>query len=194
MPLRAPTACKFQLAAAVTTIAYIAVVYLISYMVFTPSDANSVSGVQSRYFIPILPLVAITLGSLASRGFSERLTATLAIASSVLSGGASVEAILRTDCFTAKPLPVDEYPFILRVTRFKILAVCLRPSVSRAGRAGLGTFAACACSFPALADDRIRASIRGAHGNACGWEAREAERSQRSTSPAGRAGIIAVYR
>ena len=72
-------------------------------MVFTPSDANSVWGVQGRYFVPILPLVAITLGSLASRGFSERATATLAIASSVLSGGASVEAILRTDWFTAQP-------------------------------------------------------------------------------------------
>ena len=92
---------QISLSAAVTTIAYIAVVYLISYMVFTPSDANRVWGVQGRYFIPILPLVAITLGSLASRGFDERAAAALAIASSVLSGCASVEAILRTDWFTA---------------------------------------------------------------------------------------------
>jgi uncharacterized membrane protein len=87
--------------ATVTTIAYIAVVYLISYLVFTPSDVSSVWGVQGRYFIPILPLVAIALASLVTRGFGERATATLAIASSVLSGGASVEAILRADWFTA---------------------------------------------------------------------------------------------
>jgi uncharacterized membrane protein len=87
--------------AIVTAIAYIAVVYLISYLVFTPSDVNRVWGVQGRYFIPILPLVAIALGSLAGRGLDERVTAALAIASSVVSGCASVEAILRTDWFAS---------------------------------------------------------------------------------------------
>jgi uncharacterized membrane protein len=102
-PLSLAPSDRWQIpaSAAVTTIAYIAVVYLISYLVFTPSDADRVWGVQGRYFIPILPLVAIMLGSFAGRGFGERATATLAMASSVLSGCASVEAILRTDWFAA---------------------------------------------------------------------------------------------
>jgi uncharacterized membrane protein len=62
---------------------------------------NSVWGVQGRYFIPILSLVAIALGSLAGRGLDERVAAALAIASSVVSGCASVEAILRTDWFAS---------------------------------------------------------------------------------------------
>jgi uncharacterized membrane protein len=102
-PLPLATSDRLQIAAsaAITAIAYIAVVYLISYLVFTPSDVNSVWGVQGRYFIPILSLVAIALGALAGRGLDERVTAALAIASSVVSGCASVEAILRTDWFAS---------------------------------------------------------------------------------------------
>jgi uncharacterized membrane protein len=101
LPLARPDSHQVPVLAAATTLAYIAVVYLISYMVFTPSDVNSVWGVQGRYFIPILPLVAIAVASLANRGFDERVSAALAIVSSVLSGCASVEAILRTDWLNA---------------------------------------------------------------------------------------------
>ena len=101
LSLARPDSYEIPALAAVTTLAYIVVVYLISYMVFTPLDADRVWGVQGRYFIPIFPLLAIVLGSLTSRGFGERPTAALAIASSVLSGCASLEAILRTDWFTA---------------------------------------------------------------------------------------------
>jgi uncharacterized membrane protein len=83
--------------AAVTVISYIAVVYLISYLVFTPSDIDRVWGVQGRYFVPILPLVAIVVGSLTGRGFDDRAGAALAATSALVSGCASVEAILRTD-------------------------------------------------------------------------------------------------
>jgi uncharacterized membrane protein len=91
---------RIAAAAAVTAIAYIVVVFLISYLVFTPSDVDRVWGVQGRYFIPILPLIAIVLGLLAGRGLGEPATAAFALASSVLSGCASVEAHLRTDWFT----------------------------------------------------------------------------------------------
>lgn len=101
LPLAASDRLQIAASAAVTTIAYIAVVYLISYLVFTPSDANRVWGVQGRYFIPVLPLIAIALGSLSDRGLGDRATAALAIASSVVSGCASVEAILRTDWFAS---------------------------------------------------------------------------------------------
>jgi len=54
-------------------------------------------GVQGRYFVPILPLVAIMVGALVNRAPDERLSAATAISAAVLSGSASIEAILRTD-------------------------------------------------------------------------------------------------
>jgi hypothetical protein len=53
--------------------------------------------VQERYFVPILPLVAIMVGALVNRAPDERLSAATAISAAVLSGSASIEAILRTD-------------------------------------------------------------------------------------------------
>jgi uncharacterized membrane protein len=90
---------RYQVAtlAGITALAYIVVVYLISYLVFTPLNADTVWGVQGRYFVPILSLVAIAVASVVNRAPSERFSAGLAISAAVLSGGASAEAILRTD-------------------------------------------------------------------------------------------------
>jgi len=84
-------------AAAVTGLAYIVAVLLIMYLVWTPLGADAIWGVQGRYFVPILPLVAIVIAALVNRGFDERLTATMAISAALLSGGACVEAILGAD-------------------------------------------------------------------------------------------------
>jgi uncharacterized membrane protein len=67
------------------------------YLVFTPLNANTVWGVQGRYFVPILSLVAIAVAAVVNRAPDERFSAALAISAAVLSGSASVEAILRTD-------------------------------------------------------------------------------------------------
>jgi uncharacterized membrane protein len=83
--------------ASLTVAAYIFTVYLISYLVFTPSSANSVWGVQGRYFVPVLPLVAIAFGALGATGFGKSTGAALAVTSSVLSGVAVVEAVIATD-------------------------------------------------------------------------------------------------
>ena len=72
-------------------------VILIFYLIWTPVDADQVWGVQGRYFVPVLPLVAVASAALLDRGPDIRITATLAIAAAILSGAGSVEAILRTD-------------------------------------------------------------------------------------------------
>jgi uncharacterized membrane protein len=92
-------AARYQVAtiAGITVLAYIAVVYFISYLVFTPLDSSTVWGVQGRYFVPILSLVAIVVATVVNRAPDERLSAALAISAAVLSGGASVEAILKAD-------------------------------------------------------------------------------------------------
>jgi hypothetical protein len=97
LPLAAADRYSAPIAAAVTVLAYAAIVYLISYLVFTPRDAPTVWGVQGRYFIPILPLVAIIAAAVLKRGLTDRLRAALAVIFAVLSGCASLEAILRTD-------------------------------------------------------------------------------------------------
>ena len=92
-------AVRYQVAtvAGITALAYIVVIYFICYLVFTPLDANTVWGVQGRYFVPILSLVAIMVAAAVNRAPDEQLSAALAISAAVLSGGASVEAILRAD-------------------------------------------------------------------------------------------------
>jgi hypothetical protein len=47
--------------------------------------------------VPILALVAIVFAALVDRAPDERLSAAMAISGAVLSGSASVEAILRVD-------------------------------------------------------------------------------------------------
>lgn len=92
-------AARYQIAAvaAVTVLVYIGVVYFISYLVFTPLNANTVWGVQGRYFVPILPLLAIMIAAVVDRAPESRLSAALSISAAVLSGGASIEATLRVD-------------------------------------------------------------------------------------------------
>jgi len=94
-----PPAARYQIAtvASITAVAYILVVYFVCYLVFTPLDASTVWGVQGRYFVPILSLVAIVVATVVNLAPDERLSAALAISAAVLSGGASVEAILRAD-------------------------------------------------------------------------------------------------
>jgi uncharacterized membrane protein len=85
------------LAAGATALAYCLVVVLIFYLIWTPVHADQVWGVQGRYFVPVLPLIAVAVAALLDRGPDIRITAMLAIAAAILSGAGSIEAILRTD-------------------------------------------------------------------------------------------------
>lgn len=77
--------------------AYIVAVFLIFYMVWTPITADQVWGVQGRYFLPALPVLAVALGALIRRGLPQRWTSSFAVAAALLSGFAAAEAVLRVD-------------------------------------------------------------------------------------------------
>jgi uncharacterized membrane protein len=97
LPLTPGARGKVASTAALVAFAYAVSVYLVCYLSFTPLEANIVWGVQGRYFVPCLPVVAIAVASLVNRGPDERLRAALAISAGVLSGSASIDAIVKAD-------------------------------------------------------------------------------------------------
>jgi uncharacterized membrane protein len=97
LPLTPAARGQVAITAAVAACAYAVSVYLVCYLSFTPLDANIVWGVQGRYFVPCVPVVAIAFASAVNRGPEEWLRAGLAISAGVLSGSASIDAIMRAD-------------------------------------------------------------------------------------------------
>ncbi len=96
-PLEARRLPGCALAALLTAIAYAVAVVLIFYLVWTPVGAEQVWGVQGRYFVPVLPLIAVAIAALLKRGPDLRLTAAFALASALLSGAGAIDAVLVTD-------------------------------------------------------------------------------------------------
>jgi len=64
-------------------------------VIWTPIAAVEVEGVQGRYFLPMLPALALAVSALLQRGPAPTTTAAIALAGAIVSGGAVVEAILR---------------------------------------------------------------------------------------------------
>jgi hypothetical protein len=85
------------LAAFLVGAAYCFTVVLIFYLVWTPINADEIWGVQGRYFVPVLPLVAVVVATLFHRAPNVRITALLAVAAALLAGAGSIDAVLRTD-------------------------------------------------------------------------------------------------
>jgi uncharacterized membrane protein len=83
--------------ALVAIICYWLALNLVFFLVWTPIDSNAVSGLQGRYFIVILPLLALAVATAINWGLSVKYRATVAVVSAILSGGATIEAILRMD-------------------------------------------------------------------------------------------------
>jgi uncharacterized membrane protein len=77
--------------------AYCFAVVLIFYLVWTPVSADEIWGVQGRYFVPVLPLMAVVVAALYRRAPDTRIAASLAVAAALLAGAGSIDAILRTD-------------------------------------------------------------------------------------------------
>jgi uncharacterized membrane protein len=84
-------------AALASALFYCLAVLLIFYLIWTPVHDTAIRGVQGRYFVPILPLLAIATAALINRQPDRRLTALCAVAAGALSGVASVVAILHAD-------------------------------------------------------------------------------------------------
>ena len=96
-PLGGDCRLACAMAALSTTLAYCLAVFLIFYMIWTPVSADQIWGVQGRYFVPVLPLLAAATAAALDRGPDARLTAAFAITLGLLSGVGSIDAILRAD-------------------------------------------------------------------------------------------------
>jgi uncharacterized membrane protein len=83
--------------AAFTAVAYIFVVFLLFFLTSTPVDADRVHGVQGRYFLVIVPLIALTAATLIQRKPPRTLAAGAAVLLALLSGLLTIEAVLRKD-------------------------------------------------------------------------------------------------
>jgi hypothetical protein len=84
-------------AAAVSVLGYSFAVFLIFYLVWTGLDAGQIDGVQGRYFVAVLPVVAMLVSALVNRGLPGMTRAWAAIFGAILSGSATLEAVLRVD-------------------------------------------------------------------------------------------------
>jgi uncharacterized membrane protein len=97
MPLRGHAPLRKGLAAALVALCYGFAIFLICYVAFTPVGSDQIWGVQGRYFVPALPLLAVIIAALVKRGFEPAQSATFGGMAAVISGFASLEAILRAD-------------------------------------------------------------------------------------------------
>jgi uncharacterized membrane protein len=99
VPLDLPPHIRLRIAAlyATTVLAYCLTVFLIFYLVWTPLAADRVHGVQGRYFLVVLPLLAIMLSAQVNRGLSVAARGPITTLGATLSGIATVEAVLRFD-------------------------------------------------------------------------------------------------
>lgn len=88
---------RVAVAAGLAAVTYCLAVFVIAYLSWTPIHAGQIWGVQGRYFIPALLLLAVVLASLVNRGADQRAIAIMATLGGILSGGAVIEAILRVD-------------------------------------------------------------------------------------------------
>ena len=62
---------------------YVAVVYLIFFLTYTPLDVDHVRGVQGRYFVIALPVAAIFVAAVINRELPEGMPAAIATAGSM---------------------------------------------------------------------------------------------------------------
>lgn len=78
-------------------LAYGLAIFLICYLAWTPISADRIHGVQGRYFIVVLPLVAVVVSAFLRRGVPRLWPASVAMLGAVIGGVATIEAISRVD-------------------------------------------------------------------------------------------------
>jgi uncharacterized membrane protein len=85
---------RIAIVSAFTILSYCLAVFVIFFITLTPSNADRIHGLQGRYFIVVLPLLALGLSAMANRSLG-RATAPTAITCSLLSAGAMMDALWR---------------------------------------------------------------------------------------------------
>jgi uncharacterized membrane protein len=88
---------RLAVVAGVTALGYMLAVFLIFYLVWTGLDQDQIEGVQGRYFVVVLPLVAVIFAALLRGGLSLPARAWTAVLGGVLAGCATLDAVLRAD-------------------------------------------------------------------------------------------------
>jgi uncharacterized membrane protein len=96
-PLGLPDRRRCIAGALICAAGYSGAIFLILYLIWTPVDADMIWGIQGRYFVPVLPLLAVAIAGTLRRGLDEGLRAFMVLMLSVLSAAGSLDAILRTD-------------------------------------------------------------------------------------------------
>jgi hypothetical protein len=95
LQLNGTTRARLIVMSGLTTLGYVALVYLIFYLTYTPLDVDHVRGVQGRYFVVVLPVTAIFVAAAVNLELPAGMSATIATAGSMLSGIATVEALFQ---------------------------------------------------------------------------------------------------
>ena len=95
MPLDFRTRGRLAAITGFAAVSYIVMVYLIFYLTYTPVASPHVLGVQGRYFIIVMPIVAIFLASMFNVALPRGMSALISIIGSMVSGLATVSAVLQ---------------------------------------------------------------------------------------------------
>jgi uncharacterized membrane protein len=87
---------RIGVAAALTVLGYWAAIFLIFYLAWTPIHTEWIHGIQGRYFTIILPPVALAIATLVNRAPPATITASTAVIGAIVSGSATLEAVVRS--------------------------------------------------------------------------------------------------
>jgi uncharacterized membrane protein len=91
------TRVRVALVSTLVAIGYWLALYVIFFLIWTEIAMDHVDGVQGRYLIVIVPLLAVIIAAVVNRALPKKLVAGLAGCGSLLSGLATIEAVLRVD-------------------------------------------------------------------------------------------------
>jgi len=89
------TRARVMVITGLTVLGYVAFVYLIFFLTYTPLDIDHVRGVQGRYFAIVLPVAAIFIAAVINLEVPGGLTPWLATVAAMISGVATVEALFQ---------------------------------------------------------------------------------------------------
>jgi uncharacterized membrane protein len=95
--LRGDPATRRRIAfwSAASILAYTLAIFLIFYMIWTPTSEDRILGIQGRYFLVILPPLAVFIAAILDRQLPEKIVATCAVVGAFVGGASTIAAILR---------------------------------------------------------------------------------------------------
>ncbi len=86
--------CRIAIISALTMLSYCLAVCAIFFITLTPTEAGRIEGLQGRYFLVVLPLLALIASGMVNRSLG-RVTALAALTSALVSAAAMLDALWR---------------------------------------------------------------------------------------------------